>query len=518
MSNKKQQEYIFTGIAFTLFLAVVSYQLTNASLWYDETIEYWYSKYLVGDLPWADGFTNMYERIAYTYQPPLFNVLMYFWLKISDSVWWMRMFGVVMGFIGAVGVYKTMLFGTNSKIKSSVTIIIYAMIYRLTYYWQEVSEYALMLGLLSWTIYYVLLVLDKPNTKRIILFVIFCVLPVYSQYGAAFPVAAFVIMALVKIIRNRDVKQIKTLICGYAAAAVFAALPLYWFFLKPQMLHQEETELAVSNSFSLKNLYNSFFTVFEWNFIDDISDTSWHVLAVVLILMIVVALYYLLKGKRAWMKYLLAANMICYGLYYVAVLVGVYSYGTFGERYNLFLIPLWFVTGLLLIFCFFSEVLEMRKIKYLSEVVVIAEGVVIAGLFCWSYNGWTSISENWVKEDIRGATAKWISASGYETDTIVYYGADSGFTYYVTHNDNYTESMLDNVVFQILEQDREKTVEYYKEWIDEIYDEWPSSLYIIASHTRSDLNTFVGVFTDAGYTATYIYNYADGRLIYLELE
>ena len=84
ISDKKHRESILLGGVFLLFLIISTYKLTNASLWFDESIEYWYSKIMVGELPFeSSGTVNMYQRIISTFQPPLYNVLMYFWLKIS---------------------------------------------------------------------------------------------------------------------------------------------------------------------------------------------------------------------------------------------------------------------------------------------------------------------------------------------------------------------------------------------------------------------------------------------------
>lgn len=94
--NRQIIEEIVVGFAFTFFFLVTCYKLTNAPLWYDETIEYWYSKVMVGSLPWDSmnsvdsHFENMYQRIVSTFQPPLYNFLMYFWLKISSTEWWFR--------------------------------------------------------------------------------------------------------------------------------------------------------------------------------------------------------------------------------------------------------------------------------------------------------------------------------------------------------------------------------------------------------------------------------------------
>ena len=112
MEKKQSIEKMMVGAAFAFFVLITCYKLTNAPLWFDETIEFWYSKIMFGKLPFVgDGLNastdiNMYQRILSTYQPPLYNVIMHFWLKIGTSEWWFRFFGVVMGLIGNIGIYK----------------------------------------------------------------------------------------------------------------------------------------------------------------------------------------------------------------------------------------------------------------------------------------------------------------------------------------------------------------------------------------------------------------------------
>lgn len=514
-AGRKQREYAMIGVAFALFLAMISYKLMSTGLWYDEAVEYWISKQFVGSFPWPDYRSNMYEMIIGTFQPPLFNVVLHFWLMIHDSAWWLRMFGVVMGFLGAVGVYKTVRFGTHSTLQASAAVVLYASIYRLTYYWQEVAEYSIMLALLSWTIYFFLLVLDKPSTKRILLFLIFSILPVYCQYGAAFLVIALCLIACLKILLDRDWRQLRTLLIGYGAAAIFAALPLYWFFLRQQMAMQGSNHMTLSKAFSLQGLFRDFQTVFQWNMTYELDQTGTHLVTVSLLLLTVAAVLYALKGKAVWMRYLLAANVICFLLYYVAVFVGIYSYGSFEARYGTFFIPLWFVTGILLLSLFLTELPEMLPLRHLVELRALLCGILIAGLVCWGYTGWTGISNHWNKSNIENVTAQWLSQEGYEKDTLVYYGASSGFTYYLTHSASYSQDMLDHVTFQGWA--RGKTQEEYKEWLDSVYEEWPTSLYFVASHCNEDLDTMIRVFTDAGYQILQDYVKDGSRMLYLEL-
>jgi len=91
--------FVFFAVLYTCFC-------TKSSLWYDEAIEYWYSKTLSGTVPVGGTTTTMYERIVSTYQPPLYNWLMYLWLQIADTEFWFKFAGVITTIIGAIGFYQ----------------------------------------------------------------------------------------------------------------------------------------------------------------------------------------------------------------------------------------------------------------------------------------------------------------------------------------------------------------------------------------------------------------------------
>ena len=71
-----------------IYFIVACYKLTYASLWFDEAIEFYYSSHLFSSnvpVPGGQNFPqdgNMYQKIIVTFQPPLYNFLMFFWLKI----------------------------------------------------------------------------------------------------------------------------------------------------------------------------------------------------------------------------------------------------------------------------------------------------------------------------------------------------------------------------------------------------------------------------------------------------
>lgn len=197
-----KKEYLTTSFVFILFILIGCYKLTNSSLWYDETIEYWYSKIMIGTLPnniYNGELSNMYQRILTTYQPPLYNFLMFFWLKLGDGEWWFRFSGVILGLICLIGIYKSVYLVSKNTVFSSMSVITTSFTFRFIYYVQECAEYILLLTMLSWTMYYALLILYDTNKKNIAQLILFSILSMYSQYGAIFPVASILIIIYIYI-------------------------------------------------------------------------------------------------------------------------------------------------------------------------------------------------------------------------------------------------------------------------------------------------------------------------------
>lgn len=516
--NRLMIERIVTGFAFAFFFLVTCYKLTNAPLWFDETVEYWYSKVMIGPLPWESS-GNMYQRIVSTFQPPLYNFLMYFWLKISDTEWWFRFFGVVMGFIGNLGIYKSVKKVGNSYI-AAIAVMFSSCIYQLVYYWQECAEYCLMLGTLCWTIYFFLCVVEERTTKNIILFTISAILPVFSQYGAAFPVLTMLLVTYAFVVIKKEKGGVIRISISYIVAFVVAAIPLFFFFLIKQMENQQGGEIqAKVLSFEgniVKDFFSSLKTVVKWNLFSYYGD-QFAVIFIIVSVIAIIAMFIL--SKKNYVKILGLVNIATWILYYFAVKIGIYSYGSFGSRYDLFFLPLWIVT----IFCLGIEIYETLKVKCSGKFDCLKyyyAGICLCMVICFIYLGWTSkIQNNWNKENMRDPVKKWISEGAEDSNTIVYYAGGSGFSYYLRQYDGYKEELENNVNYMYWY--RNKSVEEYTEYVNSIYGkEWPNEVYIIGSHTRDDFNTLITAFTDRGWQRTDLYD-SNGflvRLNYLEGE
>lgn len=516
--KENDEKWLLIGISFTILFLMCVYKLTNASLWFDETIEFYYSKTFLGELPWDAAVDSMYKRIVSTYQPPLYNFVMYFWLKISESEWWFRFFGVVMGFIGGIGVFKSVEKLWNYR-AAAVSVIVLACTKQYIYYTQECAEYTILLAGVSWLMYTWICLMEEVTPKRVMRFLLAAIISVYSQYGAVFPVAAFATVALANTFWKKSKKAIMQILVGYGTAAVFAALPLWVFFLSKQMKFQQASTahvFSVTNG-RWKDAYMGLKTVIGWCF--TYNAAGFIITAAILLLFV------LIFSKKKTMQFLVVANAVCWIVYYIAVKLSFYSYGSFGSRYNLFFIPVWLVSIFAIVGEFgtiLRELLDKKSSQkiynfLLERIKLLYIGICLSIAFVFCLTGWEVLKSNWEKEDIRGATDAWYNAKAYDSATLVYYGADSGFYYYCEHNSAFDENKLDNVM--LMGWNRDKAKEEYISYLNKIYNKnWPEELYIVASHCSDDLNTLVQCFTDSGYALNEVFNNTDAKLIRLTLQ
>lgn len=518
---RKYAEQIAAVTAFVIFMLVTCYQLTGSSLWYDEAIEYWYSKILVGELPMkgvADGTVNMYQRILLTYQPPLYNILMYVWLKVSDAELWFRFFGVLMGLVGMVGIYKSVKRFANGW-AAALSVICASTVYQLYSYWQECAEYCLLLGSLCWVVYFWISLIQETTLRNMICFTITGVVAVYSQYGAIFPVGAMALTAYLYILWQKNKKHIIDINAVYISAAIMAAIPLYLFFIRKQMAHQQtERNSLMAPEFPegiLHDVFESLYATFYWNFFSYIySETAVRTIMIVILLLGLAALIF---GRQKIIKMMIVTNIVCWFVYYAAVKCGAYSYGKFGRRYNLFFIPLWIVliVGVLAEVCsLLPDIMQIRLRK-----IPLLRGAFVAVCLGWVgyytvYNWTGKLRYHSYKSDIRGPVQEWYARKGYEDATIVYYAADPGFAYYVRQHENYDAHKEERVTY--MEWSRDLSVDAYSLFIEGIYGtEWPEEVYIAAANYVDDLDTMAECFTRKGYIREDVYDLNAGKLIYL---
>ena len=509
--NMISKEKLIVSALFFLLLIITLYNLSGPSLNVDEGTEFWYSRYLDGPHPHAPG-KSMYQRILMTFQPPLYNFLMYFWLKISHSVFHFRVFGVLCALAAGALFYASAKKITGWHAAAAFAMILFIFNHRMFFYWQEASEYCIVLFSQFMAVYFLIRFMVEPSIKNVLYLSAASVVSIYSQYGAVFAVVGFGVCVAFSVLFDAKERKMRLKGLGiYGASILVTGIPLYFLFFKKQLDHMNNGKHAgLLNLPGFKdffvNIPGAFRTSLSYTFF---SNLNVHVLTFCAVIITVMAVAALINGSRIT-KILGIAFFVSWLSYYSATISQVYAYGDFYSRHSLFIIPLLFS---FLISVLWDVFVMLRK----KDMASYFAGIFIICVVFMAVTGLRSILEqnNGKIENNRQVVDAWYAENGYLQNTFVYYGAEKSFSYYIRQNDLYMEDFEKAIVYMGWEKDKGKS--FYKSYIEKKYGEkYPETLYFAAAHIGSDIKDILDVFSDKGYSGKTLYD-DNGMLIKLSL-
>lgn len=440
--------YKLAGLCCVILAGLVFYILnaTKSGLWGDEAVEYFFSKNMTGTVVGGAGTTNMYERIRYTFQPPLYNILMYVWINIFDSEFGFRLAGILVTMAGAAGVFLAVEENVKEGIWSVLATAVYVFTNGIVNYGLECAEYNLMLCFMAWTVYYFSRLIMRKDLKSMAGFFVFASLAVYSQYGAAFMAAGMYIAAFVLLIRQKDRKGLKQFLLISAVTLAVAVLPLLIFFTIPQMKHQGS--MAVGHGmFFLRGFIRDFFAGFKDTLGSLFGKTRAY--GVLLLLILCAASMFIKKKKTA---YSILALLVTWILYFVAVSCSYYGYnywapeslGTMnlGGKYSLFFIP---PVVVLMISGSGILVNSLKDRSRLITSVLTVASVLFSSVFCLVEIYSVSTDGLVIKDNCREIVELWYGREAYGSKTLIYPNEYEVFSYYLLNDERYDDSYFDSV-------------------------------------------------------------------------
>ena len=442
MASKQKRTLVYFAV-FTVILVIYLMRATASGLWFDESIEFYFSRTLRGPVPGARGNNSLYDRILLTYQPPLYNWLMYVWLLIYDSEFWFRLAGVLVTLIGGAGICAALKEITDSD-WAALGSAVYLLAGGVSEYALEAGEYNLLMCMMCWSLCFYLRAWKKGTRGTVLGFIVFACLAVYSQYGAVFLIVPMYVALLLKCVKRRE--NIRELVFSTLFAAAAAALLVYFFLMK-QMQHQGS--IAVSHvpvfAYGAIDIFVSFAKTFAFTF----HGFKWIQAAAALPAggMLLIAL---LKKDKTLLNLLLIV-IVGWIAYYLLTACSFYGYnGTWnpnqlgtaniGGRYSLMFAPLLNVLLIYGIYRFFKQLPERpgihKKISALALCLLVAYSAVGVG----------SILATKKKDDIREATQAWYSQEAYHSKTIINKWDDALFQFYLTHHPDYSDAYQQNII------------------------------------------------------------------------
>lgn len=484
-------------------LAAYLTSITKASLWYDESVEYFYSKEPVGEVPGGLGTTNMYERVKSTFQPPLYNALMYVWLLLFDfGEFSFRLAGVLVTLLGAVGLYKC-LEKLCGELYGFLGTILYIFTASVAYYALECAEYNLMLCCICWMLFFFVKYIKEKTLAAMVGFFVFASASVYSQYGAAFLVVTLYIFLAASCVKNK--KHLMGLAICTFVTLLTAVLPLVVLFTLPQMANQGT--LAVSHMPAFKDnlvvdyikgvlvLINRFFRLTQGT-IGYISDA-------IVCGAIVLTAAALLK-RDAMLSLLAVACVIVYSLYFAALECSFYGYNDWAAervgfsniagRYSLFFVPLVIMTliyGLSVFMTYIKKPVLRNALK--TSLAAAAAFFCLIEIFTL-FVGWTKSST------VREAAKIWYEVDAYEKVTLVHQWTDANFQFYIRHDDRYQEAFQDNIIAADL-WIREASRSEMEDWLEESGVLGEKMFYYVGRNNET-CDAFVEAVEENGYSVT----------------
>ncbi len=348
--KERLPEWLTAGAALVYYWIMALYKLTQAPIWQDEAMEFYCSLPIQGPIRGVTTYATMYERmVRIQQQPPLYNWLMCLWLQAGEGEWWFRFSSVVFGFLAAVGLYFVIR-KLCDRWMAAFCVVIYSSIYILMYYIKEASEYALLVMLLFWLLYVWILLCERRTATRVVLFTVLCTLSVFTHYGAVFVVVPFGVSVLVSTLAAKERQSFWTALGSFAVAGGVGGAVLVCLFIIPQSANQvstlfSEKEIIIERGGILDDFLNSLMWVFKWCTIDMDRDWEkiWGLIIAAMIVIAAVIVFVAVKSRRRVLRTYLYCNIAVYLLYYIITKLNIYAYGWYGNRYNMFLLPLWFV-------------------------------------------------------------------------------------------------------------------------------------------------------------------------------
>lgn len=443
LSSEKKRWLVYTAFFFGI-MAVYLLRATASGLWFDESIEYYFSSTLRGHVPGARLGNSMYKRILATYQPPLYNWLMYVWLQLGNSEFWFRLAGILVTFIGGAGLYLGLKEIMDQDWAAGGTAV-YLLAGGVSEYALEAGEYNLALCMICWALCFYLRALKREKAGPLLGFTVFCCLAAYSQYGVVFVIVPLYISLLWHFVKRK--KMIGKL-AFFSLLAVAAAVPLVVYFLLPQMHNQRSDSVSHVPVFAYgaADVFVGLAKTVAFTF----RGGKWIQPAVVL--PAGALLLFALTQRDKTLLRLLILFFSGWIAYYLLTACSVYGYngrwnpnslGTknIGGRYSLMFAPLLAVVTVYGVYCACTRKPEKEGRFNGKKLTAAALCLFIA----YSAVGVGSILATQKKDDVREATQVWYAQEAYNSRTLVNLWDDALFQFYLTHSPDYAEEYQQSI-------------------------------------------------------------------------
>lgn len=438
----KYRSQIWVLVCFGVGIFMMCNNLFHSALWGDEWCEYDFSQWPFSGTDW-----NFYYIVTHTYQPPLYNLIMHFWLMVSKSLKWFRLFNIIPGFISLVALYKSIMELLDKKIYAGISVLLLSCCYQWIYYVQECAEYCLMLMFLFLATMFWIRLMCKNRVMDYMLFVISIVCAIYSQYGGAIVGIPLICFAFLEGIKNwKDKRKFWIIQFSFAMGAV-SGLILYRFFLSIQVARMQEVysySIETLNIGMFGDIFLNIGKILHWLF--KMPENKYGVLYCVIIgmLFLSVAVWCLCKTWNSLKAKVVKVFLLTYLFHFLLVKSWLYARGAIEERYSLFFLPITVLTVCVIIEFLISEATKIKTCIVIASVVfvfVIFSASKILPNWNKAYDDY--IAKIWYENVFNKGYSEKIYFVGYPSYPIIYYLEKYGYDYKSTTR-NMTDADVNN--------------------------------------------------------------------------
>lgn len=439
--KREKIQPIITILVFCFFIFMMVFNLMHSSLWGDEWVEYYYSQSSI-----LNG--EMYSRVISTFQPPLYNFVMHFWLMISDSIVWFRLFNVFVGLLSGIFYFLSLRELYNCNI-ARLGLIGLAACYQWVYCIQECSEYTLMLFSLFGALYFFIKCHKCYKFYKMFFFVLFCVMAMYSQYGAAFVVGPILfVFYFANIFSKRISKDTKIRITiTYILFFISFALPLYFSYLRIQLANNQiatnSIDFSVNSILKFPIMLGKIIGyLFSFNIDRVPQQIFWSVISVIFIVGMLIAMK-INKGNLT-KRLLLLSFVVCCLLHFVLVEMQIYAMvhpgvsAGFYSRYSYFYIPFLCVIIPIVVVDLMKGIAHKYERLLFTILFTCIAGIILA-------NSIQNTLKNWNKSYANEIAEVWLANEGWKEKTFLFGTADLGAKYLVSGSNEDKNGYTDNM-------------------------------------------------------------------------
>jgi hypothetical protein len=404
-------------LAFTLRV----WALDARSFWFDEAHEYWAATSDLVKIPAT-------VRIVLN-DPPLYTLLLHFWIKIGKDVFTQRFLSVVISLLGVAGI---MLIGRriSGRRTALVAALLMAVLPSQVRYAQDAGQYIWMSSLLVWNVFALLAICQTDKWSRYVWWIGSAWAASYIYYGAVVTVIVPVTIVFLEWLQQKDWSRMRR---SALAAGVYGLgiLPLILYFLPRQMFRGptanafiiqpqpivQELERALSTTADLAAFQ---FSGWPWTGVP-----LWLTSLLIWPLLGLALHPHTQRTGRRMMGWLLVTWIIYYGLGYIRVYPYVYRYGLIVTP---LLVPM-VAQGI-------ENLSVLPKARWSRSLLLMAILVIcLLSLPNRPLRGALYSQQNWPWPEttqLESITQNWINERNRETPTYVYYGAIPAFRFYLS--------------------------------------------------------------------------------------